>query len=167
MVQAGVCRLRVFRGETPEGVLDDARRVGPHAQLQVQCLPALVAAEEILVTAAGPVPALVLDKGLVTAEVHRHGPPALGAAGDQLGGDAHVVLLRHHPLDGFIIVIRLLMAGLAALPQAVIPLGVKDPFFVEPHPLKLVVYVGGQHKVVSPLHQRQQGLIHRQGRGPS
>ena len=40
------------------------------------------------------------------------------------------------------------MAGLAALPEAVVPLGVEEPLFINPRPLKLVIHIGGQYKIL-------------------
>jgi len=45
-------------------------------------------------------------------------------------------------------VVGLGVAGHAALPQAVIPLGVEQAFLVEARLLELVVHVGGQHEVI-------------------
>ena len=53
------------------------------------------------------------------------------------------------------------MAGLAALEEAVVPLGVKQPFPVKARLLKHVVHVGGEHEIIPPLHQLKQPLIHR------
>ena len=40
------------------------------------------------------------------------------------------------------------MTGLAALPQTVVTLGVKQALFVKPRLLKLMVHIGREHKVV-------------------
>lgn len=53
------------------------------------------------------------------------------------------------------------MAGLGALPQAIVPLGVEQPLLVEARQLELVVHIGGQDKVVLVLYQLQQIAIYR------
>ena len=68
-----------------------------------------------------------------------------------------------HPADRLLVVIGLLMAGLGALPQAVVPLGVKEAPLVKARQLELVVHVGGEDEVVLVLHQLQQLVIDRLG----
>ena len=58
------------------------------------------------------------------------------------------------------------MAGLGALPQAVVPLGVEQPLLVKARQLELVVHIGGQDKVVLVPHQLQQ-IADRQASAPS
>ena len=75
-----------------------------------------------------------------------------------------MLLLLHHPAHLLLVVIGLLVAGAGALPQAVIPLGVKQALLLEPRLLEAVVCVGGQHKVVPVPHQLQQLPVDRPGR---
>ena len=56
------------------------------------------------------------------------------------------------------------MAGLGALPQAVISLGVEQAAPVKAGLLKAVVHIGGEHKIIFILYQLQQILVHRLGR---
>ena len=70
-------------------------------------------------------PALVLDKGQVYPKVHGHGCAADRASGNQFCGDFHPLLFLHHPPDSGLIVIGCLVAGLGALPQSIIPLGIE------------------------------------------
>ena len=116
--------------------------------------------EESLVPPGGGIPAFILDEGIVTPQVHGHGTAAPGAAGHQLRGDPHVPLFRKHFADGLLVVIGLLMAGLGALPKAIVPLGVEQPLLVEARQLELVVHIGGQDKVILVLYQLQQIVIH-------
>ncbi len=53
------------------------------------------------------------------------------------------------------------MAGLGALPQAIVSLSIEQPLFVKPCPLELVIHIGGQYKIVLILYQCQQFLIDR------
>ena len=91
-------------------------------------------------------PALVLNEARVAAQVHGHGCAANGAAGNQLRRNPHVPLLPHHPSYGGFVVIGARVAGLRALPEAVVPLGVEQARPVEARDLKLMVHVRGQHE---------------------
>ena len=118
-----------------------------------------MAAEKILVPAGSGVPAVVLYKGHVTAQVHGHGRAADRASGDELGGNLPILLPGHHLPHRFFVVVGFLVAGLGALPQAVVPLGVKQALFVKPGKLELVVHIGGDHEIILVFHQLQQVLI--------
>jgi len=55
------------------------------------------------------------------------------------------------------------MARLGALPEAIIPLRVKQTLFVKARKLKLMIDVRGQHKIIPTLHNPEQvriGLPH-------
>lgn len=65
--------------------------------------------------------------------------------------DPQFFLLLHHPADSHFVVVGSLTAGLAALEQPVIALGVKKAFFVKTGLLELVIYVGGQNEIVPSL----------------
>lgn len=122
-----------------------------------------MAAEKILVPAGSGIPAVVLHKGHVTAQVHGHGRAADRAFGDQLGRNFPVLLPGRHLPHRFFVVVGFLVAGLGALPQAVVPLGVKQALFVKPGKLELVVHIGGEDEIILVLHQLQQvpvGLAH-------
>jgi len=110
-------------------------------------------------------PACVLDKGIVGAQVHGHGSAADRTAGDKSGGNAHVCLQLHHFPHGFFVVVGFLMTGDGALPQTVIALSVKKPPFVKARLLKLVVHVGGKHEIVFVPYQLQQIVINWFRRG--
>ena len=163
-VDAGVDRPWVLPGHPPEGIFDDDRGVAPHPQFQKEHPLPLAAAEEGLIAPGGGVPALVLHEGVVRAQVHGHGPAADGAVGHQPGGHPHVPLLLQHPAHRLLVVVGLGMAGLGALPQAVVPLGVEDAALVKARPLELMVHVGGEHEVVLLPNQVQQVPVHRPGR---
>ena len=51
------------------------------------------------------------------------------------------------------------MAGDRALEEAVVALRVEETLLVEARPLELVVYVGREDKVISPVHNAQQVTI--------
>lgn len=143
----------------PEGILDDGRGVVPHAQLQKEELLPRPGAKKIGVPLRGRVPALVLHKCIVAAEVHGHGSAAVGAAGQQVAGHLHILLPLYHLPHELFVVKRLLTARLAALPQAVVALRVEQPLLIEPRPLELVIHVGGDDEVVLVPHQLQK-VVH-------
>ena len=126
-------------------------------------------------------PAVVLHKGVIRPQVHGHGRAADRAAGDQPGRDSHPgdsafrqlqralradhkTLRFDHLANDLSVVVGLLVAWPRALPQAVIPLGVKQPLLVKAGFLEAVVHVGGQNKIVLSLHQLEKILINRFGR---
>ena len=164
-VQAGIHRPGVGGGHPPEGILDDHRGVVPHPQLQKKELLPLTGAEKAFIPLRRPVPALILREAVVTAEVHGHGPAAVGAPGRQVGGHPHIPLALHHLPDRLPVVKGLLTAELRALERAVIPLGIEQPLLVNPRRLELVVHVGGDDEIVLVPHQLQQVIVHRLGRG--
>ena len=120
--------------------------------------------KKILIPARRGIPALILDESIVAAQVHGHGPAALGATRDQLRGDTHVRLLRNHPADGSFVIISLLMARLTALPKAVVALGVEESRLIKTSQLELMVYIGGQDKIIPAPDQFQQVSIRFAGR---
>ena len=73
-------------------------------------------------------------------------------------------LCLHHTANHLLVIIGLVMARLTALPQAIIPLGIKQTVFVETCLLETVIHVGGEDKIILIFHQLQQLLIHRLGR---
>ena len=117
--------------------------------------------QEIPVPPRGEVPGLVLHKGIVTAEVVRHGAAAPRTAGNQLRGDSHVPLLGHHAPHRRFVVVGPLVAGLRALPQPVVPLGAEQAELVEPGLLKTVVHVNGNDETVLAAHQSPQPAVGR------
>ena len=147
IVQAGVGGVRVLIGPVPEIELDDARRVPAHADLQIQYAIFRMGLREVQIALCGGVPACVLDKAIVRAQVHRQGLSAVWALGQQLRGDGHggpdapgndqriasaddKALCQHHIPHHGLIVPGLLAAGFAALEQAVVALGVEEWFLI-------------------------------------
>ena len=123
-----------------------------------------MAAQEVGVALCSSVPALIFDKRAVCAQVHGHGAAADRAVRHQFSRHPHVPLRCDHAADHLFIVIGLLMTGLAALPQAVVTLGVKQALFVKPRQLKLMVHIGREHKVVFVPDQLEQPVINGPGR---
>ena len=71
---------------------------------------------EIIITIGSRIPAIVLHKGHIAAQIHGHRSAAYRVFGDQLRWNLHIRLLSYHLPDKFLIVIGFLMAGLGALP---------------------------------------------------
>lgn len=87
------------------------------------------------------------------------GRPHLGQRGNKLRGYLHILLKHRHTVHlGFIIICGL-MAGLAALPEAIVSLSIKQALLIKACQLKLIIHIGGQHKVVFILHKRQQVMV--------
>ena len=101
-----------------------------------------MAAQKILIVSGRFVPACVLYKGIITSQVHRHRRTADRTFRYQRCGDFHILLLRYHFAHGFLVIIGFIVTGFRALPQAVIALRVKQPFFIKASKLKLMVYIG-------------------------
>lgn len=129
-VDANIESLGVFMRIFPEGVLDNDRRIGSYAQFQVYDPAMLMPPQKVLAAGRSLIPALILRKGAVAAQIHGHGPAAFRAAWDQFCRDFHVPLFRGHAPDNILVVIGFLMAGPAALPQTIVPLGIKQPLFI-------------------------------------
>ena len=98
-IDADITGRGVLRGQFPEGVFDDGRRIASHAQFQIDHLCSSMPPKETLVAGISGIPALVLDKGVVAPQVHGHGLAADRAMRDKFRGDTHIVLLRHHAPD--------------------------------------------------------------------
>ena len=75
-IHAGKDCLGILVRNAPEGVFDDAWRVFPNAQLPEQDMLALVTVQELLVATGCHMPALILHKGIVRAQIHGHGRTA-------------------------------------------------------------------------------------------
>ena len=73
-------------------------------------------------------------------------------------------LRRHGLAHPCLIVIGLFVPAVDALEQAIVPLCVKQAAFVKARPLELMVHIGGDDKVILPLHQLQQVPVHRSRR---
>ena len=83
--------------------------------------------QKFLVTPCRSVPALVLNKFIVAAQIHRHGFSALRTFWDKLGRYLHILLKFNHIFDNRFIVISCFVARLGALKQPVIPLRIEKP----------------------------------------
>ena len=161
LVDADIGGVGVLGCHLPEGVFDDDRRIVPNAQFQKEDFPACTGTEKILIPLRRPVPALVLHKCIIAAQVHGQRFAAAGADGEQLGRDFHIFL----PLDPFtdhsFIIKGFLTARLTALEQAVIALRVKKPLFVKARLLKAVVNIRGDDKIIFVLYQLQKIIVDR------
>ena len=84
----------------------------------------MVTAQEILIPFRRLIPATILNKFVIRTQIHCKSFPASGTTGDQLGGNAHVLLPLDHVFDSAFIIPGFLAAGLRTLEQTIIPLGV-------------------------------------------
>ena len=158
-IDAGIGGPGILRRHAQKRHFDDAGGVAAHAQLQKQDAAVSMPMQKILIPPGRGVPALILHKSIVTAQVRGLWPAALGAAGNQLRRHTHFRLLRHHPANNGLVIIRLLMAGLTALPEAVVTLGVEQPRLIKTSQLKLMVHIGCQDKIIPAPDQIQQICI--------
>lgn len=163
-IDAGVSGLGILGRHAQKRYFDDAGGIAAHAELQKQNAAVPVPAQEVLVSMSCGIPARILYESIICAQVHGHGPAAPGTARDQLRGDPHIRLLGDHLSDGILVVIGFLTAGLAALPKAIVALGVKQPRLVKARQLELMVHIGGQDKVIPAPDQFQQIRIGLAGR---
>ena len=122
-------------------------------------MKALMTAKKFIISLRSFVPALVLDEGIIGAQIHRHRLAADGTLWDQLGGDFHILLKLDHVLDAFLIVIGLIVARLTALEESVIALSVEKALFVEACLLELVVNICSDNKIVLVLYKPEQLLV--------
>ena len=101
-------------------------------------------ADKVGISLCRSIPARILNKGIVRPEIHGHRGAAFRTVGDQLCGNLHPgrnalrknqlavapdfkSLGMNHPNHHFFVVIGLIVALFAALQQAVIALGIKQP----------------------------------------
>ena len=114
------------------------------------------------------VPSFILHKGIVPPEVHGHGSAADWTARNQFPGNRpfpvglirdliavpaifQESLGRQHFHHGVPIVVCLLAAWFGTLKKSIIALCVEKPGFIKTGPLKTVVYIGRQDKVILSL----------------
>ncbi len=95
-------------------------------------------------------------QSIINPQIHRHRSPANRAPGDQLCGDLHVFVGQSFPGQIPHCHTSFLTAGFGALPQAIVPLGVKQAALIKPGNLELMVHIGGQDKIVFAVYQSQQ-----------
>ena len=67
VVEAGIGRFGILGHHSPEGILDDDRRVCPHADLQEERMKPRVLIEKRRIRRRRPMPALILHEGVVGA----------------------------------------------------------------------------------------------------
>ena len=158
-IDAGVSGCRILGRHAQEGHFDNAGGIAADAKLQEQNMAVPMPMQEILIPLGCGIPALILNEVIVTAQIHSHGPAALGATRNQAGRDTHFRLLCNHPTDSCLVIISCLMTRLAALPKAVITLGVEQPRLIKSGQLKLMVHIGGQDKIIPAPDQIQQVSI--------
>ena len=161
MIDTGIDGVRVFGRHLPEGVFDDRRRIVADAQFKKEELTSRAGAEEVFVPLRRPVPALILNKAVVGAEIHGHRPAAVRADGQQLSRDAHVLLPFDHFTDGSLIVKGLLTARSAALEKAVVTLHVEQPLFIKARLLKAMIHICRDNEIVLVGRQPQKSFIDR------
>ena len=126
------------------------------SKLQKQNVQILVTADKAIIPVCGSIPALILHKSMVDPQIHRHRRTANRAVRHQLRWNFHIFLLSYHLPNLRFIVIGLFVTGFGALPKAVIALCVKQPLFIKPCELKLMIHIGGNHEVIFIPHQCKQ-----------
>ena len=97
LIDTDVGGVRAVRRHLPEGAFDDGRGIIANAQFQKEDFLPRAGSEKTLIPRRCPMPALVLNKGIIEAEVHGHGLAAVGTGWKKLGRDFHIFL----PLDHF------------------------------------------------------------------
>ena len=116
--------------------------------------------QPVLVPGCSLVLACILDKRCIASQIHGHRLTTDGTAGNELMRDAHVLLLGDHTPHGRFIVIGLIVAGLAALPETIISLRIEQPLFGEAILLEEMIDIRGQDEIILILYECQQCLMH-------
>ena len=106
-------------------------------------------------------PSLVLDKLIVSPQIHRHGLAAMWANGQKLGRNSHILLPRDHFADQRLIIKGFFAARFTALEQTVVALRIEQPLFVESRFLKAVIHIGCDNEVIFVCHRLQKVLVDR------
>lgn len=143
----------------PEGVFYDDGGVHSHTKFEVEHVCVLVGSAEVLVAGVRLVPSLVLYEAIVNAQVGGQGAAAMRTPRNEVARHAHALLPLHHGAHGRFVVVRFLRTGAAALEQAVVALGTKQPALVEARQMKLMVHIRGYDEVVLVSHQVEQVAI--------
>ena len=104
----------------PERKFYDRRRIHSGTELKKQNLQALVPPQKIRVSFRSTIPTLILHKGIVTPQIHRHRLATDRAMRNQFCRHTHILLLPHHLTNGSFVVVSPLAARLAALKQAIL-----------------------------------------------
>ena len=163
-VDAGISGLGILSRHTQKRHFDDAGGIAADAKFQEQNAAVPMPTQKNLIPPGRGMPAFILHKAVVTAQIHGHRLTALGAVRDQLQRDTHFRLLCDHSADSSLVIISGLMAQFTALPEAVIALGVEQPRLIKTCQLKLMVHIGGQDEVIPAPDQFQQVGIRLAGR---
>lgn len=163
-IDAGIGGLGILSRHTQKRHFDDTGGISADAEFQEQDTPVPMPTQEILIPLGCGVPALILHKAVVTAQVRSLRFAALRAARNQLRRDTHFRLLRNHLADSSLVIISGLMARLTALPKAVVALGIEQPRLIKTSQLKLMVHIGSQNEVIPTPDQFQQVSIRLAGR---
>ena len=72
--------------------------------------------QKVLIPLCRYIPALVLNKAIIAAQIHRHRCTAYGAFRNKIGRHFHILLLRHHFAYSVLIVIGFSVTCLGTLP---------------------------------------------------
>ena len=120
-----------------------------------------MSSQKIFIAILCPIPAFILDKGIIATEIYSHWTTALWTVWNQFCWNTHIFLFLQHPTNQFLIFIRFLVTWFAALQQPIVSLGIKQPLFVKSSFLETVIYIGGNHKIILILHQTKQIFIDR------
>ena len=120
-----------------------------------------MAADKRRIALRGVMPAFILDKCVVRAQIHGHRRAADGTAGNQFRRNFTFRLFIKHPSNRRVVGVRFLMAGEGTLPEPVVALCVKKPHLIKARFLKAVIHICRDHKIVRILHQPQKLPIHR------
>ena len=81
-VYANIERIFVLRRKLPERILDDDRCIAADSQFEIDDVFVLILSNERVIPFSRHVPALVLDKGIVTPEIDCHRLTADGTTRD-------------------------------------------------------------------------------------
>ena len=106
-------------------------------------------------------PTVIFDEFVVGTQIHRHRLSANGAFWHEIRRYFHILLLGNHLLNDFLVVIGFIMARNTALKKTVIPLGIKQPLFIESRFLETVVNVCRDNEVIFVFYEFIKFVINR------
>ena len=143
----------------PERVLDNSRGIRTNTKLKEDNPATRVCLNEILIPTGSLMPSRILNESRISAQIHAHRLATPRAVGDKLAGDSHVMLLLNHARHGLEIVIGRVMTRNAALPQAVVALGVEQSLFRESCELEAVVNIRCEDEEILACEQLKELVV--------
>ena len=108
---------RIPVSHPPERIFYNNRCVTSDSKFQKYDPKIFMSSQKIFIAILCPIPAFILDKGIIATEIYSHWTTALWTVWNQFCWNTHIFLFLQHPTNQFLIFIRFLVTWFAALQQ--------------------------------------------------